>query len=134
MKVIRIQTYHDSIEANIAKAKLQSEGIGCFITNENFSVLQPGFSNRMIGGIDLMINEIDLEKAKKILDFTVEDDAYKCPYCGSKNIVFSFGKNAVSQFFLIIFAIFTFRGIKENSNEYYCRSCHKSFPHPEENK
>jgi DNA-directed RNA polymerase subunit RPC12/RpoP len=134
MNVIRIRSFTDSIEANIAKAKLQADGIACFLTNENFSVLQPGLSGQMTGSIDLMINEEDLEKAKEILDDIVEDASYKCPHCGSKNIIIRYGKNALSRFFLILAGILFAFPINRARNEYFCRTCRKSFPHPEENE
>ncbi|MBN2729866.1 MAG: DUF2007 domain-containing protein [Bacteroidales bacterium] len=134
MKVIRIRSFTDSIEANIAKAKLQADGIACFLTNENFSVLQPGLSGQMTGSIDLMINEEDLEKAKEILDDIVEDDSYKCPHCGSDKVIIRYGKNAVSRFLLVLGSIFMGAPIRQSTNEYFCRSCRKSFPHPEKNE
>ncbi|PLW94450.1 MAG: hypothetical protein C0592_02750 [Marinilabiliales bacterium] len=132
MKVIRLRTYSDSIEANIAKAKLQGEGIACFLTNENFNALQPDFGNRITGGIDLMINETDKELALEILNDVVEDESYKCPHCGSDRVIIRYGKNAVSRFFLVLGSILMGAPIRQSSNEYFCRSCRKSFPHPEE--
>ena len=134
MKVIRLRSYTESIEANIAKAKLQAEGIACFLTNENFTILQPGMSGQMTGGIDLMIHEEDMQRAREILDDIIEDESYKCPHCGSDNIIIRYGKNAVSRFFLILAGILFSYPVNKASNEYFCRSCRKSFPHPEENE
>lgn len=68
MEVIRFRSHTDSIEANIARAKLQSEEIPCFLSNENFSILQANVSGNMSGGIDLMIREEDIETAMQILN------------------------------------------------------------------
>jgi len=134
MKVIRLRSYSDSIEANIAKAKLQGEGIACFLTNENFNTLQPDFGNRISGGIDLMINENDRELAMEILEDIVEVDTIKCPHCDSEKVYIKYGKNAVSRFFLILASILFAYPVRKSSNEYFCRNCKKTFPNPEENE
>ena len=70
MKVIRLMTCESAFKANLIKAKLESEGIPSFVTNENFSALLPNF-NRFLGvGIQVMIFESDLERAKEILELS----------------------------------------------------------------
>jgi hypothetical protein len=60
-----ISIYSDSIEANIAKGKLEAEGVRCFLKNETITN-NTGFSS-MYGGIELMVGESDVERAKDLL-------------------------------------------------------------------
>lgn len=127
MKVIRLRSYSDSIEANIARAKLQSEKIACFLSNENFSILQPDISGQMSGAIDLMIREEDIKVAIQILNVE-QGSVYTCPYCKSEKIIIRYGKNLLSHLFRQIF-----KPIPKEESEYYCLNCKKKFSHPNEN-
>jgi hypothetical protein len=51
-------------EVQIAKTILENEGIKCFVFDENINNLYGG----NIGGYKLKINELDLTKAKQILE------------------------------------------------------------------
>ena len=68
MKILPFKRCKDAFEANVLKAKLESEGIESFLTNENLAMLKPGYLEAMDMGIDLMVSEDDYEKALSIID------------------------------------------------------------------
>lgn len=64
--IITFQTYYDLVLAHIVRARLEANGIACFISDENTIVANP-FYNQALGGIKLNIFERDLEKCQSIL-------------------------------------------------------------------
>ena len=67
MNLIEIGNYPDTMSAEIDKTKLESEGIKC-MTKDSYNADGTGLSG-MFGGVKLMVNEEDVEKAKKCLVF-----------------------------------------------------------------
>jgi hypothetical protein len=66
-KIIVFKEFVNSIEANIAKTKLDVYGIPCFLTEENLANLYPG--QHFIGfSIRLHLFQNDQERARQILD------------------------------------------------------------------
>lgn len=57
-----LQTFSDRLEADLAKEKLDAQGISAFLVDENVVGLNP------LGGIELKIFSKDFEQAKQILD------------------------------------------------------------------
>lgn len=98
-----VATFEYAHFAHLAKAKLQSEDIECFLFDENTSSMI-WFYNNAIGGIKLKVRAEDFERAGKILNENadaIEDDQeiihdkvflqneseiIKCPICGSEKI------------------------------------------------
>jgi hypothetical protein len=62
-KLIKIATYYNSFDAELAKLKLEENDIYCFIKNDNIAQLQIGWAN-----FELMVNESDKEMALQILN------------------------------------------------------------------
>jgi len=62
-KLIKIATYYNNFDAELAKLKLEENDIYCFIKNENIAQLQIGWAN-----FELMVNESDKEMALQILN------------------------------------------------------------------
>ncbi len=67
MKLITIKTFSDSHQANICKTHLESQGIFCFIKNENFINTNPLLS-AAAGGYELQCKEEDAEKAILVME------------------------------------------------------------------
>src|SRR5437868_5486810 len=63
---ITIQTFTLPSEAAILRARLEGEGIECFLQNEFTLQVQPFYSNA-VGGVQLQVREKDLEAALEIL-------------------------------------------------------------------
>ena len=65
-KFITIKTFTFAYELAVLKGRLESEGIQCFIKNENFSQIASLYSNA-IGGVQLQVLESDIPEAIEIL-------------------------------------------------------------------
>ena len=128
MQVLR--RYRYSHEANLDLAKLQDEGITAAIFDDNIVTMNV-FLGMAAGGIRLMVNDEDIEKAEAILnrnDYGDLENAFPkeelepqivCPSCGSANV-----SHAVSKkfSFLILFFLWFPVPVKENST-YRCSDC-----------
>lgn len=62
-KLVTIATYADPIEANLAKIKLASDDIDCFLAGEHAASIYTG----ALGGIKLQVKQSDVAKAIEIL-------------------------------------------------------------------
>ncbi|MCB0739046.1 MAG: DUF2007 domain-containing protein, partial [Bacteroidetes bacterium] len=101
-----IRSYSLPIEAQIAKAKLESEGIPVFLADENTINMQWLYSNAM-GGVRLQVPDPYVDQALTILSVDESEivenqegyDAILCEACGSKNTrIYQKGKRmALSQ-------------------------------------
>ncbi|MCE3227695.1 MAG: hypothetical protein K0S32_2246 [Bacteroidetes bacterium] len=107
---ITLVTYTYNTEAVVLVAKLEAEGIKCFLKNEHLLSTQQFLSNA-VGGLDVQVSQEDFEKAKQILEehnnssAVTSNDMGKdyekvlvyCPQCESTNVykkkssLFSFG-------------------------------------------
>ncbi len=134
MSLIAIKTYKDGISAHIMKAKLESEGITCFIFDEETISINPLF-NFAIGGVKLMVNDFDQLKAKDIIN-EVENTPYtdnndiviKCPKCASVNINNDYktmkdAKSFISTMVSIILGALPFY----SKSTYKCKECDAEF-------
>jgi hypothetical protein len=101
---VTIQTFTMPTEASLAQLRLESNGIPCFLKDE-ITVGVVNLYSHALGGIQLQVEEPDVEKATEILleagyipkkdapkrkiqviDEASVADKTKCPYCGSENI------------------------------------------------
>jgi hypothetical protein len=108
MNLVTIATFIYPHEAAILKSRLESEGISCFMKDENTLQVQPFYTNA-IGGAKVQVKDDDVIRANKIVEeyyanmknanppeITEEeymhDDAkddtkeITCPLCGSDNV------------------------------------------------
>lgn len=134
MNLITLKTFDDAIKAHILRNTLESEGIECFIADENIVTINPLFSNA-VGGVKLKVNDFDLEKAQEILKelndqpFTDENNAIiSCPKCSSTNLYSDFKsmKSAKGIFAAIASFLFTVFPIYYKS-VYRCKECETEF-------
>lgn len=126
MKIIRLATFENSIKANIFKGRLESEGIPCFLTNENFTTMLP-LTNYMLGaGVQVMVNQKDYVAAKRILSENekvyMEKDL--CPNCGSKALKYGIG---YKKSFFVIFSLILGMAFNYINNSYRCTNCGAEF-------
>jgi len=63
-ELVTIASFHESAEAEMAKGRLQSAGIDCFLVGENTAVLY----GNAIGGLQLQVNAEDESDARAALD------------------------------------------------------------------
>jgi len=92
-----LRRFRDLPEALLAKGRLETAGINCFLADDNMVRLDWFISN-LLGGVKLMVDEAEAEEAASILDqptpesFEVEAVGEylqpRCPKCGSLDISF----------------------------------------------
>ena len=93
--LITIATYRDLPEALLAKGKLESAGIECFLADDNL-VRMDWFWANALGGVKLQVSEALAEEALELLAEEIPESlpaeervAYrqpKCPRCGSLDV------------------------------------------------
>jgi hypothetical protein len=88
----KVATFTDSFEANLARAKLEAEGIQCFVGGEmsagTLSGYGPGFSKQ-----DIFVDKTDEAAARRVLEEIAASrvarrgglDRPTCPACGSSD-------------------------------------------------
>ena len=122
--LIILKTYDQAFLANIDVAKLNDEGIECFLKDENTIAINPLWSN-MVGGIKLMIRQSDFEKAASIFDKNEYAELKKafdeqietqltCPNCGSLK---------VHRKYSILAGLFFGLPLATTMKKYVCNSC-----------
>jgi hypothetical protein len=127
MSIIRLTTCYNIIEANMLKNILANEEIECFLTNENFTSLMPGYNGMLGAGIQVMIEEKDYEKADKLLQNQNSSDIIKCPKCNSENISFGLGINRIKKIIIAILSALTATPMGNIRGTYYCKDCKHDF-------
>lgn len=129
MNTRTIASFSDDIEANLIRGKLQDAGIKCFLLNENINTLMPHYSN-MTGGIKLMVNEYDYDRAYMILyninTGSISKDI-ECPNCSSGNIKFRYGSSFLSSLWLLFLTMFSTALMHKQRNKCICKDCGLKF-------
>ncbi|MFV0606066.1 MAG: DUF2007 domain-containing protein [Niabella sp.] len=128
MKFRVAAVYDNYISANIAMGLLQNENINCWLKDENTVTIDPILTNA-VGGIKLMVPEVQLDRAFSILDKTKQsfNKQHPCPQCGSNNIEYvSTPKKASNLWGTIISALFL--GAPTPIDKlYHCFNCGNEF-------
>ena len=125
-----VATYRDLPLAELAKSKLESEGIYCFIANKNLVAMNWLYSFSL-GGVKLLVTKDDFELAQKILnedhstlisefenDFPPIDENELCKKCGSPDIELIQSHRTAGAFSLLLGIPFIFF-----RKRYKCRNC-----------
>lgn len=74
-EIITIATYPFPTEANIAKMKLEAEGIESIIENEISS--QMVFPPQVLGGVKVLVRAEDAERAIQILGLDAHEESWQ---------------------------------------------------------
>ncbi len=134
MSLKTIRTFDDSIQANLVKTKLESEGLICFLFDEHSVSINPLYINTL-GGIKLKIRTDDIEVAEGIIQemeskLTIDrdGDVLSCPNCGSKDLYHDFKSYGVFEWVItvviaLIGVIFPFL----YKTVYKCKDCDNEF-------
>lgn len=64
--LVKLETYFDVMQAQIAKSKLEAYHVFCFLQDENL-IQMDWLRTIAYGGVKLFVREEDLENAKEIL-------------------------------------------------------------------
>jgi len=125
MKTITLITCDTPVKANLIQGRLLNEGIECFLTNQHFTNLMPHLNNMMGSGVQVIVDENDLERARKIIadELTPDNQNIKCPYCGSEHVTLGLGNHKKGKFIQILLSIFFFIPLGNLKPKYYCQDC-----------
>jgi len=131
MKTIRLLTCDNIQEANLIKGNLENAGIPVMLTNENAITLMPHLTGMMGAGIQVMINEEDLELANDILGFKQQSNTNEivCPNCGSKHFKRTLGKGTskITKLFAVILSLLMALPMGNLKVIYICKECKTEF-------
>lgn len=134
MKLITAKIFDNTIDAHLFKSKLESEGINCYLFDENTISINPLFNNA-VGGIKLKISDTDIKRTQEIISqiektpLTNDNDVIiKCPNCDSQDIYSGFKSmkglkgvlSIILSFLLMIFPIY-------HKAVYKCKDCNTEF-------
>jgi len=134
-KIITFESYYDPMLAEIIKARLEANGIDCFVADSNTIGVNPLFNNA-IGGVKVKIFERDLEKCKQILaeheDLPLTEESptetdTTCPYCGSTNVRYGSATVNKTTFLGAVVSFLTFTYPVIANKAWHCFNCGKDF-------
>ncbi len=72
--LVVLRAFRDVPEALLAKGRLQSSGIECFLADENM-VRMDWFISNLLGGVKLMVQPADFSQASRILNEPVASES-----------------------------------------------------------
>jgi len=109
-ELITLWRYRDLPEALVARSKLDSEALWCFLADENIVRLNWFWSN-MVGGVRLQVASDDAQVAMEILaeeipsslSFDETGEEYRqpeCPNCHSLDVTFEPFSKGIALLFL----------------------------------
>jgi hypothetical protein len=127
MKTVILTTCNSVFEANLIKGMLDNNEIECFLTNENFSSLMPQYNGVMGSGINIVVDESDLEKAQRLISAQDTKAKIECPNCQSSNITFGLGTNKIKKILMIVMSVLFWIPFGNIRNIYYCQDCKTEF-------
>lgn len=87
MDYLLLRSFDNYISASITLARLNEEGITCYLKDEYTVTIDPILSNS-VGGIKLMIHPEDIDEARDLLAGYDKDyrESLTCSRCGSHNV------------------------------------------------
>lgn len=126
-QIIVFKKYDSSIDANLAKTKLDAHGIPCFLTEENLTNLYP-LQNLLLFGVRLHIFSNDLHDAEQVLNERIEisPDAPVCPSCRSLNISIEHSSKFTPRVSRLVLGLFM-GTIVPLKKIYQCQDCMREF-------
>ena len=125
MKTTRLLTCEKVTDAHLIKARLANEGIRCYLTNQHFTNLMPVYNNMPGGGIQVIIDIENLDKAQLILKDKLEPNNTKilCQECGSDNIGLGRKKGHIYKIISIIITVISLFAIGDLKHKHHCKDC-----------
>lgn len=127
MPLLTVRVFSNLTEANLFKLRLESEGIDCYLFDENIAGMDITY-DVAIGGIKAKVNSVDTERVKKVLQQLEEekkarDRFIKCPVCESTEHYETF--SIAKSWWLILWGLITFS--YPPSLIYKCKECGNKF-------
>jgi DNA-directed RNA polymerase subunit RPC12/RpoP len=130
---VPVYYFTNYIEANILLGRMQEEGINCWLKDENTVTINPIWT-QAVGGIKLMVAQVQAERAKDILAQIKTDkmEQNACPQCGSENVEFVSTPRKAVNWFTALFGFFLGDHAVAGSKVYHCFDCGHEFTAMEE--
>ena len=107
--IIVFQQYANSIDASIAKTKLDAYGIPCFLSQENFSNLYPSSNLINGGGTRLHVFRGDRDRVEEVLSeeyISPDEELSRCPRCKSVNVERNISKKLHNKLLRLVYTVF----------------------------
>jgi len=89
-QLVTIASYTDAIEANLARGRLEAEGVYAFVADDNL-VWASWSSSQMIGGVKIRVRAEDQVYASEVIasfdsgDYALDKSTPTCPSCGAQD-------------------------------------------------
>jgi hypothetical protein len=124
MKTVILTSCNNSFEAKIIQGNLANEGIESMISNENYTSLYPNMNGSMGSGIQVFVDEADVEKSMHVIK--ANDWRAHCPSCNSLDVALAKLNlaNNIKRFFL---SAVTFTPFGNMKTTFHCNGCGKNF-------
>lgn len=74
-ELVKLETYFDIMQAQIAKSKLEAFGVFCFLQDENLVQID-WLRTIAYGGVKLFVREEDVEYARELLQPSGEEEKF----------------------------------------------------------
>jgi hypothetical protein len=87
MDFVILQSFNNYMDAHLLLARLESEGLECWLQDENTVTIYPVWTNA-VGGIKLLVKKEDVPRARQIF-WEIENNrkqTIECPKCRGHNI------------------------------------------------
>ena len=123
-----IASFQYSTEAQIAKGRLEADGIQVFLS-DNYTIDTDPLVSNAIGGVKLKVLSKDAVEARAILDiigdYALNNDGtqIKCPNCYKANIELYSTINNFKSLFLFIIGFLTGTLPFSTRYQYKCKNC-----------
>jgi hypothetical protein len=123
MDFLLLRSFDNYINASITLARLDEEGITCYLKDEYTVTIDPILSNA-VGGIKLMVLPDDFEEAKTLLAGFDKDyrNAITCPKCGSHDVEYIY-KAGVKNWVTALISWFFSSYAMASEQVYHCYEC-----------
>jgi hypothetical protein len=134
-KIVTLESFYDPMLAEIIRARLEANGISCFIADGNTIGANPLY-NQALGGVKLKVFEHDIEKCREILaqpeEIAVDDQPIDhsvdtiCPYCYSANVRYGVATQTKPSLWRTLTA-FLLATYPYTQKEWHCFNCGRDF-------
>jgi Putative prokaryotic signal transducing protein len=120
----QIASYDNYLLANMTLGLLEENNINCHLKDENIVTIDP-FLNPAVGGIKLMVDETQFDRANNLLkdSETAYLDDILCPYCHKKGLVAEEKINAPQNFWGKLKNQIAYGQTATYSKKYRCKNC-----------
>lgn len=133
MDFVILQSFNNYMDAHLLMSRLESDGLECWLQDENTVTINPILTNA-VGGIKLLVKKEDFVRARQLF-WEIENNrkqSVECPKCKGHNIELVSTPRKASNWFAAIFtfALGDFALTVDKVN--HCFDCGYEFPNSSE--